>query len=64
MAKIKVVQVAISPDGSTEYFIDDKGRVWYDGGYAEFDEDLKHVWVPGWRQVDLPEDPDDADMPF
>lgn len=65
MGKIKVVQVVISPDNSTDYFIDDKGRVWYDGGHAEtYIDETKHRWIADWKQIELPEDPDDADMPF
>lgn len=68
MSKIKVVQIALcSYDGDTygEY-LDDQGRVWFLGGHQEKTETdqpgavqsaAKYVWVPEWKQLELPDEP-------
>jgi hypothetical protein len=66
MAKVKIVQIAVAmndQDTSLSY-LDDKGRVWYDGGHLEncpIDENntdgTKMRWVTEWKQVDLPDEP-------
>lgn len=64
MSKIKVVQIAYMGDDDPTEYLDDKGRVWYDGGYTEkYDEDaIKHSyktrWVTVWKQIDLPDEPE------
>jgi len=63
MTKVKIVQVAVTSDDSSMdmYFLDDKGRVWYDGGHMEQDtnNNVTHSkWVTEWKQVDLPEQPE------
>jgi hypothetical protein len=59
MAKIKVVQVMPGDlqVGVGDRLVDDKGRIWYKDWDAEQTEYI-------WKQVELPEDPDDEDMPF
>lgn len=70
MTKIKVVQIAMAGAGdgagSTEWdfhYLDDKGRVWYDGGHIEkydkkSDNSYKTRWITEWKQIDLPNDPE------
>jgi hypothetical protein len=70
--KVKIVQVAIASgdDYSDLYYLDDKGRVWFDNGHSEkdgTDDEGKdyYKWVSNWEQIDLPEDPDEAsNLPF
>jgi len=59
MAKIKVVQVMPGDlqVGVGDRLVDDKGRIWYKDWNVEQTEYI-------WKQVELPEDPDDEDMPF
>lgn len=68
MAKIKVIQIAMaaSPDGaggSDSYaeYLDDQGRVWYQGGKWVYPEgsvsEQERTWQVEWFQVELPEEP-------
>ena len=43
--------------GVGDRLVDDKGRIWYKDWNVEQTEYI-------WKQVELPEDPDDEDMPF
>lgn len=71
MAKVKIVQIALalSESESNSEYLDDKGRVWYqirqlkpgvDAGKVKTAEDYEIVWV----QLDLPDEPEDQDVPF
>lgn len=62
MAKIKVVQIALTPDGLIAEYLDDKGRVWqqnqtytYPEGSDGKLEDRK--LQTEWTLLDLPEEP-------
>lgn len=64
MAKIKVVQIAVSETESneTQYFLDDRGRVWYQEGHWDRPREMgiERIWVLDWRQLDLPDEPEES----
>ena len=63
MAKVKIVQIAYKgPDDVTEY-VDDKGRVWYEAGHYEKEPGTAlSIYVSdGWKQLDMPDEPEDTD---
>jgi hypothetical protein len=69
MVKIKIVQIApASLEGDRHQYLDDKGRVWYDGGHTEkYDQkegSYKIRWVTEWKQIELPGEPETEDLPF
>lgn len=66
MSKVHIVQIAKASDADgnidTEY-LDNYGRVWYDGGHLEkYDVTAtshKSRWVTEWKQLEMPDDPDE-----
>lgn len=63
--KIKVIQIAMGGGEDDAYaeYLDDKGRVWYQGGHWEEGTNPHRTdgrtWVTEWMQVELPEEPTD-----
>ena len=58
--KIRIVQLAITSVGNEEVaqYLDDKGRVWYEGGHWEtLAGEADRTWIPKWYQLDLPDEP-------
>lgn len=61
MSKVKIVQIALSEseDTSRAEYLDDKGRVWYDGGRVVIDDAHPSTrrWQSEWKQLELPDEP-------
>lgn len=66
MAKIRVVQIAITLDpDNNEYaqYVDTAGRVWFREGKYVYppgasDRIKDRKWVTEWKQLELPEEPE------
>lgn len=57
MSKVKIVQISVTSNETDTYseYLDDQGRVWYQ--IREYQEgNYKYVW----KQLDLPEEPQDV----
>lgn len=57
MTKIKIVQIVSIGDDFPNYYLDDKGRVWFQevkkyGEYPAIPE-----YVTTWKQLGLPDEP-------
>lgn len=68
MPKIKVIQIALAAAGdglggsdTQAEYLDDQGRVWYQGGKWVYPEgstsEKDRTWQAEWHQLELPEDP-------
>jgi len=64
--KIKVAQICSMGD-EAPLFLDDKGRVWYDGEHMEtyhekseyaHPDNKKTRWITEWKQLELPDEPE------
>lgn len=66
MTKVNIVQIAVSANDTeiAERYLDDKGRVWYEVReyFKNGDGKSDYRWV--WKQVDLPDEPEEIDVPF
>lgn len=64
MSKIKVVQIVDHGDDYPVEYLDDKGRVWqqeYVKEQIDPDFDVPFVAHYEWRQLDLPEEPEELE---
>lgn len=60
--KIIVVQIAMTGDsenGITTEYLDNQGRVWYDGGMMidDIDNPSYKKWQTIWKLLSLPDEP-------
>lgn len=70
MSKVKIVQMmcASGNDYADWQYLDSEGRVWEDRGHSALDEEHStpekrvYKWQNNWQQIDMPVDPDSAEV--